>query len=110
MSVYLIDDCHFNRAHWEKRLGHLNFRAFASVDEAARHLGEAPLSENALIFLDYELQDGSDPARNAERVLSLGFRTLFITTAHDAAAIEPIAGVSGVINKEPPSWLLEDTP
>lgn len=101
-GILLIEDNCFHRARWESRLAALDFRAFASVAD----LVAASPDIDRIVFLDYELEDGRTAEENARTLFKMGFRTIFITTAHDPGALEPIDGISGVVAKEPPAWLL----
>ncbi len=108
MRAFLIDDNVFHRSKWEKALSHLEFKSFRDVNEFARQFPVPQARENTIVFLDYELNDGSHAVENAQKVLSLGFKTLFITTAHDVRSLEPVPGISGVLSKEPPEFLLTE--
>jgi len=104
-SILLIDDNVFHRSNWQRTLSGLNFSPFRSLAEFESHSSSLSARENHIVFLDYELDDGSLAKENARKILELGFKNLFITTAHDPQAIDPIEGISGVVSKSPPSWL-----
>src|SRR4051812_6110383 len=103
--AFLIDDCIFTRQHWETKLRSRNFKAFSSIRELRAYVEGASFA-NAIVFLDYEMNDGSHASDNAQLLFTWGFKTVFITTAHHPDAIEPVAGVCGIISKDPPEWLV----
>jgi len=103
-GILLIEDNVFHRARWENRLASLEFRAFGTIEA----LVAASPDVDQIVFLDYELEDGRTAEENARKLFALGFQTVFITTAHDPGVLEPIPGISGVVSKEPPAWLLPE--
>lgn len=108
VRTILIDDNVFTRSEWQKALSHLDFLAFPNYREFSRQFFAPQSHENTLVFLDYELNDGSSAKDNVPKLLALGFKNIFLTTAYDSRAIEPIVGISGILTKEPPNFLLAE--
>ncbi|HQT95592.1 MAG TPA: hypothetical protein PK435_13240 [Thermoanaerobaculaceae bacterium] len=101
-ETILIDDDPLVRMTWKlaaSRSGN-RLRAFAT---ALEFLEAAPsIDRCAPVYIDAELGDGVDGARESVRIRELGFESVYLATGHPAASFAGLMHLRGVVGKEPP--------
>lgn len=60
------------------------------------------LSRSTPIFVDSELSDGIKGQDLIPKISALGFEAIFITSGHDSSKFNYLAGLAGIIGKDPP--------
>lgn len=77
----------------------LAFSAGAEFPEAAHSI-----DRRTPIYIDADLGDGADGAREPVNIHELGFGSIYLATRHPVSSFSGFGHLRGVVGKEPP-WL-----
>lgn len=101
-DAVLIDDDPLARMTWTLAASRAGSR-LSAFSTLAEFLAAAPgIDRLTPVYIDAELGDGVDGARESLRIRDLGFGTVYLATGHPASAFSGLAHLAGVVGKEPP--------
>lgn len=101
-DAVLIDDDPLTRMNW-KMAAARSGKKFQSFSTLAEFLKEAPaIGRETPVYVDAELADDVNGARESVRIHELGFRDIYLATGHEAARFAAYKHLRGVLGKEPP--------
>lgn len=107
VDAILIDDNPWIRSEWQDS-GHKYAKQFvviATRAELEHTLLRCP--SHVPIFIDVELGEGESGVDLAADLARQGWTHLFLSTAHPADDFLSLPYIKGVVDKRPPTWLLE---
>jgi signal transduction histidine kinase len=102
LDAVLIDDDALPRMTWKLAAARAGkeFRSFPTV---ADFLKEAPeIGRDTPVYVDAELADGVNGARESLKIREMGFQEIYLATGHEAARFADHKHLRGVVGKEPP--------
>lgn len=101
-DAVLIDDDPLTRMIWRNAAAEFGkrFRAYSSPEGFKRDCAE--IDFRTPLYIDAKLADGMDGAKESLSIHELGYRELYLTTGHPAAAFAGLKHLRGVVGKEPP--------
>lgn len=101
-DAILIDDDPLTQMTWKVAASRSKKRLSAFTTLSA-FLNAAPsIGRDTPIYVDAELGDGVNGARESIHIRALGFDNIYLATGHPASAFTAFSHLSGIVGKEPP--------